>query len=223
MTPPPNPTTPVKPSEQPPAEFFGTTVPRQFHAGVEKVEKLISVLQTSLDTMRAVEMTVQVQITGESGGTWNLNVRDGQMVVSDTPVHEPIVTVVQDIGDWRKAMRVIGDKMGQVALLGGGLSAGAAGSAQPLTKSKVEKLKTLAGTIKFVMTGGAEGDWAITVKFGTTPMPAQPHATVSFAEDDYKKIVKGELNPQAAFMGGKMKIVGDMAVVMQVGLLLMAG
>ena len=48
--------------------------------------------------------TVQVPITGESGGTWNLNVRDGQMVGSDTPVHEPIVTVVQEIGDWRKAM-----------------------------------------------------------------------------------------------------------------------
>ncbi len=205
-----------------PADFFGTTVPRQFHAGVDKVEKLIKALTTSLEALRAVEMTVQVQLTGEGGGTWNLNVRDGQMVVSDTPVHEPIVTVVQEIGDWRKAMKTIGDRMGQIALLGGGLSSSGGPGAAPLTKAKVEKLKTLAGTIKFVMTGGEGGDWSIVTKFGTTPMPAQPHATVTCAEDDYKKIVKGELNPQAAFMGGKMKIAGDMAVVMQVGLLLMS-
>ena len=222
MTPPTTGAAP-QPAEVQPADFFATTVPRQFHSGVDKVEKAIKALQTSLDALRAVEMTVQVQITGEGGGTWNLNVRDGQMVASDTPVHEPIVTVVQDVGDWRKAMKTVGDKMGQVAVMGGGLSTSLGSGAAPLTKSKVEKLKTLAGTIKFVMTGGAEGDWGITVKFGTTPMPAQPHATVSCAEDDYKKIVKGELNPQAAFMGGKMRIAGDMAVVMQVGLRMMAG
>ena len=39
--------------------------------------------------------------------------------------------------------------------------------------------------------------------------------TMILDSDDFVKIFKGELNPTQAFMGGKLKIKGDMMVAMK--------
>jgi putative sterol carrier protein len=44
--------------------------------------------------------------------------------------------------------------------------------------------------------------------------------TITMSLDDFESLVAGELNPTAAFMQGKMKVEGDMAVAMQLGQLL---
>ena len=41
-------------------------------------------------------------------------------------------------------------------------------------------------------------------------------ATISMDSDDFKDMVTGELNPMMAFMGGKVKIDGDMSAVMKI-------
>lgn len=38
---------------------------------------------------------------------------------------------------------------------------------------------------------------------------------VSISEDNFKDLVKGDLNPMMAFMSGKIKIKGDMGVAMK--------
>jgi hypothetical protein len=50
------------------------------------------------------------------------------------------------------------------------------------------------------------------VKEGTHP---SPHMTLSMAGQDYLDLVNGKLNPQMAFMSGKMKISGDMSLAMK--------
>jgi alkyl sulfatase BDS1-like metallo-beta-lactamase superfamily hydrolase len=50
------------------------------------------------------------------------------------------------------------------------------------------------------------------VKEGTHP---SPHMTLSMAGEDYLDLVNGKLNPQMAFMSGKMKISGDMSLAMK--------
>ena len=42
-----------------------------------------------------------------------------------------------------------------------------------------------------------------------------PGCTMTLDSDDFVKIFKGELNPTQAFMGGKLKIKGDMMVAMK--------
>lgn len=42
------------------------------------------------------------------------------------------------------------------------------------------------------------------------------NATISMDSDDFKALVTGELNPMMAFMGGKVKIDGDMSAVMKI-------
>jgi putative sterol carrier protein len=49
---------------------------------------------------------------------------------------------------------------------------------------------------------------------------APADATVSVGFDDFQKLVQGQLDPMSAFMGGKIKVAGDMGVVMKLQSLL---
>lgn len=44
--------------------------------------------------------------------------------------------------------------------------------------------------------------------------------TVKVAMDDFVKIADGSLNPQMAFMTGKLRVEGDMSLAMQLGSIL---
>ncbi|GGB40937.1 sterol-binding protein [Roseibium aquae] len=41
--------------------------------------------------------------------------------------------------------------------------------------------------------------------------------TISISSEDLAELLSGDLNPTAAFMGGKMKVDGDMSVAMKLG------
>ena len=71
------------------------------------------------------------------------------------------------------------------------------------------------------ITGGPEGDvkyyWILEdgkileIKLGEI---ADNDFTITMAYDDAVKVQKGELDPNAAFMQGKMKVTGNMAKLM---------
>ena len=42
-----------------------------------------------------------------------------------------------------------------------------------------------------------------------------PNATITVDSDDWLKILKDELNPVTAFMSGRLRIAGDMGLMMQ--------
>ncbi len=42
-----------------------------------------------------------------------------------------------------------------------------------------------------------------------------PNITITMAASDYLDMVNGKLNPQMAFMGGKLKIKGDMSLALK--------
>ena len=44
---------------------------------------------------------------------------------------------------------------------------------------------------------------------------AEADTTVTMSLDDFKEMAKGELDPTAAFMMGKIKVSGDMTVAMK--------
>ena len=74
-------------------------------------------------------------------------------------------------------------------------------------------------TIQFEFSGREPGTWAMTVRDGVLSYhegaATNPNATVSADSDDWLKILRNELNAVSAFMGGKLKINGDMALLMQ--------
>jgi len=82
-----------------------------------------------------------------------------------------------------------------------------------------EKAQGVNKTIQFDFTGPDAGTWTAKVENGKFTYhqgaAENPNATVTADSADWLKILGGQLNPVSAFMGGKLKVKGDMSVMMQ--------
>jgi putative sterol carrier protein len=82
-----------------------------------------------------------------------------------------------------------------------------------------EKAPGLDAVIQFKFSGAEAGDWFATIKNdkctveqGVFPTPKM---TLSAESADYVKIFTGELDGMQAFMGGKLKLAGDLNLAMK--------
>lgn len=84
-----------------------------------------------------------------------------------------------------------------------------------------DRLKGMNAVYKFQIDGA--GTWVVTIKDGQISVsegdaPAQ--CTILMKAEDFDQLTDGKLNPQMAFMSGKLKIQGDMGLAMKLGQLL---
>jgi len=89
-----------------------------------------------------------------------------------------------------------------------------------MAESQPERPGASAG-IQYVITGGPDGEvryyWVLEngklldSKLGDLP---EPDITMTQTYDDAMKIQKGDLDPNAAFMQGRIKVAGNMAKLM---------
>lgn len=83
----------------------------------------------------------------------------------------------------------------------------------------LEKTKGIHTILQFSISGEGGGDWGVTIDDGTVAVkPGQiekPQLIIKASASDSIKLLHGELNPMGAFMTGKVKIVGDMALAMK--------
>lgn len=75
-------------------------------------------------------------------------------------------------------------------------------------------------TYQFDLTGDGGGTWQVAVANGGCTVAqgapnASPNITITMAAGDYLDMINGKLNPQMAFMGGKLKIKGDMSLALK--------
>jgi putative sterol carrier protein len=82
------------------------------------------------------------------------------------------------------------------------------------TKLTVDKLEGLDMIIQFSITGANAGDWFIAIKNNqvetVTGVSPNPTISIKMKDDDFVKLVNGELSGQKAFMTGKLKFKGSM-------------
>jgi putative sterol carrier protein len=74
-------------------------------------------------------------------------------------------------------------------------------------------------SVQFNLTGEGGGTWTVKIADGKCeaingPVDA-PTTTLTAAASDYLAMVRGELNAMSAFTSGKLKIAGDMMLMMK--------
>jgi putative sterol carrier protein len=86
-------------------------------------------------------------------------------------------------------------------------------------QDKPEISKAVNAVYEFNITGDNGGVWTVdlTKEPGVVTPGSSGNAkcTVTCAANDFVNIVSGKMNPQMAFMSGKLKIKGDMALAMK--------
>jgi len=90
---------------------------------------------------------------------------------------------------------------------------GMAGSFQP------DKAAGVNTVIQYDITGEGGGKWHVEIANGTCEVQEGAHSapklTLTVSDQDWIDMVMGKLNGQQAFMTGKLKLKGDMALAMK--------
>jgi putative sterol carrier protein len=96
-----------------------------------------------------------------------------------------------------------------------------AAAADPADKAKI---KDINAVIQVVLTGDDGGEYYMEITGGELKSAKgkadSPNMTITQAVADWREVNAGRLNPQMAFMSGKIKISGDMSLAMKLGSLM---
>jgi putative sterol carrier protein len=81
------------------------------------------------------------------------------------------------------------------------------------------KLAGIKGVFQFDISGSDPGLYSVAIVDGKAKVSEgkadSPSVTISMASADFLEMVEGRLDGITAFMGGKLKVAGDMAMAMQ--------
>jgi hypothetical protein len=195
------------PNDEPtvePEAFLREQVAPRMAQRIEDLRAEIDRLHRELADRMTAEATVALVLEGTDGGTWYLNIRDGQMTVAKQAAQPPLVSVHQTRADWEALARAAG---------------GSAPMGTDLTASRIERLREIKGTLEFrLATGDAER--RVEVRLG--PDGAGSRCTLALKAEDAIRLQSGELRPEAAFIQGLVKLQGDITLAMQLGAVLFA-
>ena len=193
-----------------PREFLGEFLPALF-AEFEVPE-----------AFAPLDESVGLLLRGESGGTWRIGVRGGEIRVEADNPEGSAITLVQSVDDWRGALwEGRGGPFGEYAAKLFTPRAAAlleeVGARVPVRPEAdiFGPLREVEGLVAVVVTDATSGDWCIAVKLGPGPVPDEPCTTISISAGDAAALGSGELKALEAFLAGRIQIEGDVGLVMQ--------
>lgn len=192
---------------------------------VPPAELLERYLQGALDELAAfegarhVEAAVGLLLSGEGGGEWVLALSGGRLRLRPGSRAEAAVTLVQPVEHWRGALwEARGGRVGRI--LAGLFRAprrsdgadGPIGAAAPVALEALGKLDAL---LRLRLRGPGAERWHVDLKLGPGALPAKPTTVVSLAAEDADRLLAGDLDPVEAFMRGRVRLRGDLGVLLR--------
>ncbi|HWN71498.1 MAG TPA: SCP2 sterol-binding domain-containing protein [Haliangium sp.] len=188
-----------------PRDFFESWLPKEY-------DRLKASIKPAPPDIKA-----QVQLDGDGGGTWVLELAGGALTVSSRSVPDADIAVTQSVADWR-AITVGEDGPGMDLAPPEGMSIGSVASwlANPAIHQVLASVK---GTLRLEIPGFRDRTFAVALTFHGA---AQPQATISVDAETVAAIRSGALPAPQAFFAGKILLSGDTAFAMQVAMTVMA-
>ena len=193
----------------PPAELLESYLPAAFAASARA------------DAVAGVSSVLGVRLVGEHGGDWVLELREGTLHVQRASREHTAFSYVQSIADWRGALwEERGGAVGRAVAalfrpdapeIDAALSFVAGEGA---IAAVLDALAPLRGLVRVVVTD-ASGDWHVALQLGPGEIPEKPTTEVTVSLADANAMATGELNPIEAFMAGRIRLTGDMALLLQ--------
>jgi putative sterol carrier protein len=191
-----------------PHAFYTRKIPGDFNRMLDQQAARAEEGRRVYEDMVAVNGSIRVDVCGDDAATFFLNIEAGWMTPGDSPSHAPFLTLVQEMGAFRRLAREADESL--TALLGA--LAGLSGDMK-LTRKRMLDMEAVKGLIRLEVTG--EDGFSILTQFGTGPLPDEPDATIRVGEETYRELHAGRLDPQSAFLDDKIHAEGDMQKVMQ--------
>jgi len=100
-----------------PQTFYTELLPAQWNRALREQERAVESAQRLLEGMRAVHATIRVEVQGEGGGSFLLNIAKGQLSVGEQADHPPFLTLVQELPSFERLAAEAGDS--PLGFLGG--------------------------------------------------------------------------------------------------------
>ncbi len=197
---------PRAPKDITPEKFFNQWLPEQISGFQEIIKGLAGDVSFSIST----------RVTGDGGGDWTADIENGEVKFSSGVKEDALVTFILNKQNFIEAVTGERDELRmQPPGGGGGNPAAMVGQA----KENMAALRDISGSIKWVVDDESK-PFEATIKFAG-PITPEPTATVVVDLDTMKEMASGSLNPQSAFMAGRIQISGDMTILMQLTPLMM--
>ena len=170
-------------------EYFNDYVPKIF------AEQLQSTAVSGMDDTQA---KIVFNISGREPQTWSIVIKDAKdLKVVQGPVTDPLVTLDMDEGTWRDA--VTGKLPGAIDMF--------TDVNKVANRVRFDKISDMKGTLvlNLARADGSPIDLAVTFNGAESPK-----ATFTCSIDCWKDLSSGKVTGVTAFMGGQLKIEGDM-------------
>jgi hypothetical protein len=194
-----------------PRTFFAERLPAQMNRTLAEQEDAVTAAARTLAGMRALDATLRFDVRGPDGGTFYVNLAEGRASAGEAPAHPPFLTVVIERAHFEPLWREAGDDV--LGFLGG---VSGLGAPIKLTRARVEQIASVKGAMRFELVG--EGGFRLLAYLGGDPSDAPAQTTIRVDAQAYRELRTGALEPQDAFLAGKIQVEGDMQLAMQLAL-----
>lgn len=189
---------------------------------------------------RAGELRLGVVLSGADGGEWTLHFIQGELGIEARRRSDCDLSLVQSVEDWRAALwegrpgfvsDLVRAALADVgpAEIGGAvaLSPGLVGlvNGGPPDPATLAELRTMRGRVelRFAGAGTAGADWRLSIVLGPGAIPASPDATIRLDAAEADAMRQGTLHPLDALMTGRLRLEGDLGLVLQLQALALRG
>jgi len=171
------------------SEYFNDYVPKIF---AEQLQTAV------VSGMEGTDARIMFNISGEEAQTWSLRIKDArEMKVVPGPVPDPLVTLDMDEGTWRDA--VTGRLPGAIDMF--------TDVNKVANRGRFDKISDMKGTLVLNLARPDGSPIDLAVSFNGAE---KPRATFTCSIDTWKDLSSGKVSGVTAFMGGQLKIEGDM-------------